>query len=50
VLFRSQIWLEAEQIASKTVPTDKRLAEIRKKLSTLKSLGPMPRTSSTDTP
>ena len=45
-----QIWLEAEQIASKTVPPDKRLAEIRKKLSTLKSLGPMPRTSSTDTP
>jgi tetratricopeptide (TPR) repeat protein len=45
-----QIWLEAEQIAEKTVPPDKRLAEIRKKLATLKALGPMPKTSSAQTP
>lgn len=45
-----QIWIEAESIASKTVPPDRRLSEIRKKLTNLKSLGPMPTTSSTKTP
>jgi Flp pilus assembly protein TadD len=45
-----QIWLEAEQIAASAVPPDKRLPEIRKKLTTLKALGPLPKTSSTDTP
>lgn len=44
------IWLEAEQVASKTVPPDKRLPEIRKKLSSLKTLGPMPKVSTNRTP
>ena len=45
-----QIWEEAEQIAAKAVPADKRLTEIRKKLTSLKSLGPIPKTSSNRTP
>ncbi len=45
-----QIWQEAEQIAAKSVPVDKRLPEIRKKLSSLKDLGPIPKTSSNRTP
>ncbi len=45
-----QIWEEAEQIASKAVPADKRLSEIRKKLASLKGLDSLPKTSSTRTP
>jgi len=45
-----QIWEEAEQIAAKAIPADKRLPEIRKKLTSLKALGPMPKTSSNRTP
>jgi tetratricopeptide (TPR) repeat protein len=45
-----QIWEEAEQIAAKAVPADKRLPEIRKKLTSLKALGPVPKTSSNRTP
>ncbi len=45
-----QIWEEAEQIAAKAVPADKRLPEIRKKLSSLKAIGPIPKTSSNRTP
>jgi tetratricopeptide (TPR) repeat protein len=45
-----QIWEEAEQIAAKAVPADKRLSEIRKKLTALKALGPVPKTSSNRTP
>jgi tetratricopeptide (TPR) repeat protein len=44
------IWQEAEQIAAKLVPPDKRLPEIRKKLASLKALGPMPKTSTSRTP
>jgi tetratricopeptide (TPR) repeat protein len=44
------IWLEAEQIAAKSVPPDKRLPEIRKKIASLKALGSIPKTSSTRTP
>ena len=35
-----QIWEEAEQIAAKAVPADKRLPEIRKKLTIAQSPGP----------
>ncbi|MGD0040818.1 MAG: hypothetical protein ABSE84_10465, partial [Isosphaeraceae bacterium] len=45
-----QIWEEAEQIAAKAVPADKRLPEIRKKLTSLKALGAVPKTSSNRTP
>ena len=45
-----QIWEEAEQIAAKALPADKRLPEIRKKLTSLKALGPVPKTSSNRTP
>ena len=45
-----QIWEEAEQIAAKAIPADKRLPEIRKKLSSLKAIGPIPKTSSNRTP
>jgi hypothetical protein len=45
-----QIWEEAEQIAAKAIPADKRLPEIRKKLTSLKSLSPIPKTSSNTTP
>jgi len=45
-----QIWEEAEQIAAKAVPADKRLPEIRKKLTSLRALGPMPKSSSNRTP
>lgn len=45
-----QVWQEAEQIASKAIPVDKRLPEIRKKLSSLKDLAPIPKTSSSTTP
>ncbi len=45
-----QIWEEAEQIAAKAIPADKRLPEIRKKLTSLKTLSPIPKTSSNRTP
>jgi len=45
-----QIWEEAEQIAAKAIPADKRLPEIRKKLTSLKALSPIPKTSSNRTP
>jgi tetratricopeptide (TPR) repeat protein len=45
-----QIWEEAEQIAAKAVPPDKRLAEIRKKLTSLKALGRIPDNSSIRNP
>ena len=45
-----KIWEEAEQIAAKAVPADKRLPEIRKKLESLKALGSVPKSSSTRTP
>ena len=45
-----QIWEEAEQIAAKAVPVDKRLPEIRKKLGSLKALGSLPKSSTTRTP
>ena len=41
-----KIWEEAEQIAAKAVPVDKRLPEIRKKLGSLKALGSLPKSSS----
>jgi len=45
-----QMWEEAEQIAAKVVPPDRRLAEIRKKLASLKALGSIPKSSSGDNP
>jgi tetratricopeptide (TPR) repeat protein len=45
-----QIWVEAEQIAAKAIPPDKRLPEIRKKLGSLKELGPQPKSSTGKTP
>jgi tetratricopeptide (TPR) repeat protein len=45
-----QIWEEAEQIAAKAVPPDKRLPEIRKKLVSLKALGHIPKDSSSRNP
>jgi tetratricopeptide (TPR) repeat protein len=44
------IWQEAEQIAAKAVPPDKRLSEIRKKLASLKALGHLPKDSSSPNP
>jgi tetratricopeptide (TPR) repeat protein len=43
-------WLEAQRCAEQAVPPDKRLAEIRKKLESLKQLGPISQTDSTPTP
>lgn len=45
-----KIWVEAEEIAAKAVPPDKRLPEIRKKLASLKELGALPRSSTSHTP
>jgi tetratricopeptide (TPR) repeat protein len=45
-----QIWLEAEQIAAKAIPIDKRLPEIRKKLASLKDVGSLPKSSTSRTP
>ena len=45
-----KIWQEAEQIAAKAVPPDKRLPEIRKKLASLKDLGSLPKSSTSRTP
>lgn len=45
-----EIWLEAEKIAAKAVPPDKRLPEIRKKLDSLKQLGSLPKASTNQTP
>jgi tetratricopeptide (TPR) repeat protein len=45
-----QIWVEAEQIAAKAVPPDKRLPEIRKKLASLKEVGSLPKSSTSRTP
>jgi tetratricopeptide (TPR) repeat protein len=45
-----QIWIEAERIAAKAIPPDKRLPEIRKKLGSLKELGPLPKSSTGRTP
>ncbi len=45
-----KIWEEAEHIAAKAVPVDKRLPEIRKKLGSLKALGSLPKSSTTRTP
>ena len=45
-----EIWREAEEIAAKAVPPDKRLPEIRKKLDSLKQLGSLPKTSTSQTP
>ena len=44
------VWQEAEQIAAKVIPPDKRLPEIRKKLASLKALGSIPKASSSQTP
>jgi tetratricopeptide (TPR) repeat protein len=44
------IWEEAEKIAVKAIPPDKRLPEIRKKLASLKALGPVPKSATTRTP
>ena len=44
------LWREAEQVAAKTVPPDKRLAEIRKKLESLGGLDAAPKASTTLTP
>jgi len=43
-------WLEAEQAAAKSVPPDKRLAEIRKKLGSLGAIDPAPKASTSQTP
>jgi tetratricopeptide (TPR) repeat protein len=45
-----QMWEEAEQIAAKAVPVDRRLPEIRKKLGSLKALGSLTKSSSSRTP
>ena len=45
-----QIWAEAESIAARSVPPDKRLPEIRKKLDSLKKLGSLPKSSTSRTP
>ena len=45
-----QLWHDAEVIASKAVPPDKRLPEIRKKILSLKQLGSSPKASSDHTP
>jgi tetratricopeptide (TPR) repeat protein len=44
------LWREAEQVAAKSVPPDKRLAEIRKKLESLGGLDAAPKASTTRTP
>ena len=44
------LWLEAEGVAAKSVPPDKRLAEIRKKLESLGALDAAPKASTTRTP
>ncbi|HEX8200766.1 MAG TPA: tetratricopeptide repeat protein, partial [Isosphaeraceae bacterium] len=43
-------WQKAEALATKAIPPDKRLAEIRKKLEALKALGPPPPTTAGDNP
>ena len=43
-------WLEAEKIAAKATPPDKRLPEIRKKLGSLEKLGNVPRPSTGSNP
>jgi predicted negative regulator of RcsB-dependent stress response len=43
-------WTEAEKSAAKAIPSDKRLAEIRKKLESLGKLSPSPKPASSDTP
>jgi tetratricopeptide (TPR) repeat protein len=45
-----RIWEEAERIAARSIPPDRRLPEIRKKLDSLRSLTATPRTSSGDAP
>jgi tetratricopeptide (TPR) repeat protein len=44
------VWEEAEQVAAKAVPPDKRLPEIRKKLASLKALGSLPKNPSSNHP
>ncbi|WP_165228437.1 tetratricopeptide repeat protein [Aquisphaera insulae] len=46
----AEVWRDAETIANKAIPPDKRLPEIRKKLASLKQLGSAPKASSTHTP
>ncbi len=43
-------WQEAEKVAAKTIPPDKRLPEIRKKLKSLEQLGTNPKPSTGETP
>jgi tetratricopeptide (TPR) repeat protein len=43
-------WLEAEEAAAKSIPPDKRLAEIRKKLGSLGAIDPAPKASTSQTP
>ncbi|MDR3622933.1 MAG: tetratricopeptide repeat protein, partial [Paludisphaera borealis] len=44
------LWQEAEKAAARSVPPDKRLAEIRKKLGSLGALDPAPKASTRRTP
>ena len=43
-------WLEAERLAGKAKPPDRRLAEIRKKLDALKDFAPAPKPATADKP
>ena len=43
-------WEQAEKSAAKAIPTDKRLAEIRKKLESLDKLTPTLKPASGDSP
>jgi tetratricopeptide (TPR) repeat protein len=43
-------WEKAEQAGAKSVPPDRRLPEIRKKLSDLKTLGTIPKPAASDAP
>jgi tetratricopeptide (TPR) repeat protein len=43
-------WRQAAQAAGQSVPPDKRLTEIRKKLESLEKLGPMPKPTAERTP
>ncbi|WP_210420450.1 tetratricopeptide repeat protein [Aquisphaera giovannonii] len=45
-----EVWADAETIAAKAVPPDRRLPEIRKKIQSLKQLGSTPKASSDHTP
>jgi predicted negative regulator of RcsB-dependent stress response len=43
-------WEKAEAAATKAVPPDRRLPEIRKKLKDLKTLGTVPKPATNDAP